>query len=110
MVDWGETLRKIKLKQGIAEDNTENDELIRLMISDAVAAVCVYCHRKDFPPPLEYLVREIVCRTIEHDNAGNVASVKRGDTQISYSTSITADSYTDRQHAAMNAYRVFRVR
>lgn len=108
MIDREETLRKIKLKQGIAEENTENDALIILMISDAVEAVCVYCHRSDFPAPLEYLIREVVCKTISDDNAGNVASIKRGDTQINYNTSITADSYTDRQRAAMNAYRTCR--
>ena len=46
MIDTGETLRKIKLKQGIPEENTDNDATLLLMVSDAMDAVCAYCHRK----------------------------------------------------------------
>lgn len=105
MIDTAETLKKIKLKQGIPEENTDNDSVVLLMISDAMDAVCAYCHRKRCPDELEYLVREIVNGAIASDNIGAIASIRRGDTQIDYNTSITVQSCTDRQIKAMNSFR-----
>lgn len=110
MIDAVETLKKIKIKQGISEENTDNDETLLLMISDAMDAICAYCHRKRCPDDLEYLVREIVIGAITADNVGTIASIKRGDTQIDYNTSITADTCTDRQIKAMNSFRILKVR
>lgn len=107
MIEIADTLHKIKVKQGIPEGNTDSDEMILLMIHDVMQAVCNYCHREPCPEGLEYLVREMVNKTIELDNGGNIASVKRGDTQITYDTTITADSFTDKQIKAMNNYRRF---
>ena len=109
MIETEVTLGKIKLKQGIAETNTDNDSIIRLMISDAMEAICVYCHRTPCPDRLEYLVREIVNSTIAADNAENIASIKRGDMQISYNTTITVDSYSPKQITAMNSFRKLRI-
>lgn len=110
MIDTEETLKKVKLKQGISQENTDNDEILRLMISDTITSICSYCHRKYCPDELEYLVREMVNNAIASENVGNVASIKRGDTQINYTTSITTDSCTDRQMKAMNSFRLFQVR
>ena len=110
MIDTEETLKRIKLKQGIPQENTDNDEILRLMISDTITAICSYCHRVYCPDGLEYLVREMVNNAISSENVGNVASIKRGDTQINYNTSITTDSCTDRQMKAMNSFRLFQVR
>lgn len=109
MIDADETLRKIKIKQGIPEENTDNDGTILLMINDAMDAICAYCHRKRCPDKLEYLVRELVNSTIASDNVGAVSSIKRGDTQITYSTSITAENCTDRQIKALNSFRIFKI-
>lgn len=109
MIEITDTLKKIKVKQGIPDDNTENDEVIILMIQDTMQAICNYCHREPCPDKLEYLIREIVNKTIEFDNGGNIASVKRGDTQINYNTAITMDSFTDKQIKAMNGYRILRI-
>jgi hypothetical protein len=110
MIDTGETLRKIKLKQGIPEENTDNDATLLLMVSDAMDAVCAYCHRKRCPDELEYLIRELVANAVAADNVGSVASIKRGDTQINYNTSITTDLCTDRQIKALNSFRIFKIR
>lgn len=109
MIEITDTLKNIKLKQGIPEDNTDNDAIITLMIQDTMQAICNYCHRESCPDKLEYLVREIVNKTIELDNAGNIASVKRGDTQINYDTAITTDSFTDKQIKAMNGFRILKI-
>ncbi|MDE5698161.1 MAG: phage head-tail connector protein [Lachnospiraceae bacterium] len=109
MIDTDETLRKIKVKQGIPEENTDNDAILLLMISDAMDAVCAYCHRKRCPDGLEYLVRELVINAVAADNVGSVASIKRGDTQINYNTSITTDFCTDRQIRALNSFRILKI-
>lgn len=110
MINTDETLRKIKIKQGIPEKNTDNDATLLLMLSDAMDAVCAYCHRKRCPDELEYLVRELVINALAADNVGSVASIRRGDTQISYNTSITTDSCTDRQIRALNSFRIMKIR
>ena len=109
MIEIAESLQKIKIKQGIPADNTDSDAVLTLMIQDTMQAVCNYCHRESCPDGLEYLVREVVNKTIELDNSGNISSVKRGDTQINYNTSITLDSFTDKQIKAMNNYRILRI-
>lgn len=110
MIDTDETLRKIKIRQGIPQENSDNDATLQLMVSDALDAICAYCHRKRCPDELEYLVRELVANAVAADNVGSVASIRRGDTQISYNTTITTDSCTDRQIKALNSYRVFKIR
>lgn len=110
MIDTNETLKKIKIKQGIPEENKDNDDLLLLMINDAMNAVCAYCHRKHCPDELEYLVRELVNGTVTSNNIGAVSSIKRGDTQITYNTSITAENCTNRQMKAMNGFRTLKVR
>lgn len=110
MIDADDTLRKIKIKQGIAEEDTGNDGTILIMISDAIDAICAYCHRKCCPDELEYLVRELVNGAIASDNIGAVSSIKRGDTQINYNTSITTDFCTDRQIKALNSFRNLKIR
>ena len=43
------------------------------------------------------------------ENGDDVASIKRGDTQINYKNTITKDSFTARQQDAMYRYRLVRV-
>lgn len=109
MIEITDTLKKIKLKQGIPEENTESDAVMNLMIQDTMQSICNYCHRGQCPDRLEYLVREIVNKTIALDNAGNVSAIKRGDTQINYDTTITIDGFTDKQIKAMNGFRMLRI-
>lgn len=92
-------------------DDTSQDEVLELMISDAVDAVLAYCHRKDLPKGLEYVVRDLVVRTVqsESEGAGDVASIKRGDTQINYTQTVTKDSFTDLEKHALDGYRRVRI-
>lgn len=55
------------------------------------------------------MVRELVVNAFNSSNEGNVTSVKRGDTQISYAEPITGAVFTDRQRSAMNRYKVIRM-
>lgn len=102
------TLEKIKeLKKITGEDA---DSVLCIMIEDAEKAIMDYCHIRACPGQLEYLVRELVMAAYDNDNGGNVASIKRGDTQINYSSAITTDSFSDRQLRLLNGYRKFRIR
>ena len=107
-------LEKIKIRLvslGILKDmeDTSQDAVLSLMISDTTDAVLAYCHRKSLPAELEYLVRDIVVRTVRADNDGNVASIKRGDTQINYVSTITTDGFDSKDIAALNSFRVLRI-
>lgn len=102
-------IRKVKIMGEIAPENMENDATIRLMLEDAMQAVRIYCHRTSVPEPLEIVVREMVHQAMGRDNGGNVASIKRGDTQINYNTPISADDFTERQKKLMNSFRKIRV-
>ena len=107
-------LKKIKIRLaalGLLPDteDTLKDGLLTLMLEDAIAAVLAYCHIKTFPESLEYLVRDLVVRTVQADNEDNVAAIKRGDTQINYVTTINKDSFSSRDIAAMNGHRIIRI-
>ena len=100
-------LEKVKLRIGV--DGEENDPVLRLMLQDAVMAVTLYCNRETFPWQLEYIVKQMVVNVYERDNEGNVASVKRGDTQINYAQTITQDDMTLQQRDICSKFRHFRV-
>lgn len=107
-------LEKLKLRLAslgmlAGRDDTSQDEVLALMVSDAADAVLAYCHRDFLPEGLEYLVRELVVRALQADGGGNVSSVKRGDTQITYTAAITKDSLTERDRHALNSYRRLRI-
>lgn len=107
-------LEKIKIRLvalGIIKDMEDGsqDAVLSLMISDATDAVLVYCHRKTLPRELEYLVRDIVVKTLRADNDGNIAAIKRGDTQINYATAITAEGFNQKEIAALNSFRRLRI-
>lgn len=102
-----ETLEKIKVLRSI--EGVEQDAVLKIMIEDANSSIKEYCHIKAVPERLEYIVRELVLATIDKDNGGNVASIKRGDTQINYTTSITADSFSAKQRNVLNGYRKLRI-
>ncbi|RKJ01295.1 hypothetical protein D7X87_20550 [bacterium D16-54] len=102
-----EILEAVKQLAGI--ETKEQDGVLQLMIEDASAAVRDYCNRKDCPPELAYVVREIVLDHYRLENEDPVASIKRGDTQISYQNTITKDQFTPRQRDAMCRYRLVKV-
>lgn len=96
-------LDTVKTLLGIT--TAESDPVLQIMIDDAQSAVRDACNRKDCPEQLDYLVRELVIQSFMLNNEGNVSSVKRGDTQINYNSTITTEAFTDRQRAAMYPYR-----
>ena len=102
-----EILEAVKQLAGI--ETKEQDGVLQLMIEDASAAVRDYCNRKDCPPELAYVVREIVLDHYRLENEDPVASIKRGDTQIRYQNTITKDQFTPRQRDAMCRYRLVKV-
>lgn len=102
-----EILKAVKQLAGIEADG--QDGVLQLMIEDASAAVRDYCNRKVCPPELSYVVREIVLDHYRMENGDDVASIKRGDTQINYQNTITKDNFTARQRDAMYRYRLVRV-
>lgn len=91
------------------EEDTSQDGVLLLMLEDAQDVVKAYCHRKDIPKGLEHVVRGLVVRGVQADNADNVSAIKRGDTQINYATAVTPDSFTEKEIKAMNSFRRFRV-
>lgn len=102
-----ETLEKIKALRSIKGE--EPDAVLQIMIEDANSSIKEYCHIKEVPDQLEYITRELVLATFDKDNGGNVASIKRGDTQINYTTFITADCFSERQKIVLNGYRKLRI-
>lgn len=96
-------LGQIKLILNI--DNEAYDEILELMIEDAIMAVLNYCNIKDLPKQLELVVREIVANSFNTQLEGNVSSIKRGDTQINYSNTIDINSFSDKQKSSMNRFR-----
>lgn len=102
------TLEKIKKVLSLPLEETGQDDILNIMVGDAEDAVKGYCHIRKVPESLEFIVRELVVSSFRSDNGGNVASIKRGDTQINYSTAITAESFTERHLKVLNGYRKLR--
>lgn len=100
-------LAEVKALLGIGSD--AEDAVLQIMIEDARSAVRDYCNRKDCPEQLDYVVRELVITSFLSNNEGNVASVKRGDTQISYANPITAAAFSEKQRAVLARYKKIRL-
>lgn len=99
-------LAAVKTLLGITTE--DQDAVLQLMIDDAKAAVRDYCHRKDCPEQLDHVVRELVIDAYTESTEGRIESVRSGDTQISYCSTITGNSFTERQRSVMNRYRKIR--
>lgn len=91
------------------EEDTSQDGVLLLMLEDAQDAVKAYCHRKDIPKGLEHVVRGLVVRGVQADNVDNVSAIKRGDTQINYTTTMTSDSFTEKEIKVLNSFRKLRM-
>ena len=113
MIDTEGMLKKIKVRLGISPETTEHDEVLRLMLEDAVMMIRIFCNRDVFPVQLEYVARQIVVNAFYKENGDNVASIKRGDTQITYTDTISNDDMRSEEHTSelqspnSNAYDVF---
>lgn len=109
MIDKEEMLRKIKLRIWNTEEETEHDAVLRLMLEDAIRVILTYCNRTVFPVQLEYVARQMVVSAFRRDNGDNVSSIKRGDTQITYTDTISRDDMTQEQRELCNRYRRLRM-
>lgn len=87
---------------------TEHDEVLRLMLEDAVIMIRIFCNRDIFPVQLEYVARQIVVNAFYKENGDNVASIKRGDTQITYTETISKDDMTQEHRELCRKYRRMR--
>ncbi len=105
-INMEDMLSKVKSRIEVGSD--ENDTILRQMIEDAVMAITLFCNRKVFPWQLEYIARQMVVNAFRRENGENVASIKRGDTQITYSNMITQDSMTQDQKDICCKFRRFR--
>lgn len=106
MVNLDAMLEKVKIRIGV--DGKENDPVLRLMLDDAVMAVTLFCNRQVFPWQLEYVARQMVVNAYERENGDNVAAVKRGDTQINYTSTISMADMTQEQQDICCKFRHFR--
>ena len=108
MINKEETLKKIKLRIGIGNEEAEHDEVLRLMLDDAVTVIKLFCNREIFPDQLEYVARQMVVNAFGKENGENVASIKRGDTQITYTETISREDLTQEHRDLCCKYRVMR--
>lgn len=98
-------LEKVKIMLGIKQNDTSCDDVLNLMLEDAATAVLNYCRIKKLPKELEAVVREIVANKHKSIEVDNVESVKRGDTEVTYSEAIGIKDFTDIQKASLNRFR-----
>lgn len=67
-----------------------SDTTLSFALSKARAAALAYCRRTDVPDGMRYVIIDMAAEDIKTSlNAGNVQSVKMGDTQYTY----TGDCY-----------------
>lgn len=97
-----------KVKSRIDVEGNENDITLRQMLEDAVMAITLFCNRKVFPWQLEYIARQMVVNVFQRENGDNVAAIKRGDTQITYTSMITQNDMTQEQKDICCKFRRFR--
>jgi len=109
MPDLLQMLEKVKARIGIPGDETANDAVLIQMLEDAVMAITLFCNRSVFPYQLEYVARQMVFAAFDRENGDHVAAIKRGDTQITYSSVITENSMTMEQRDICCKFRRFRV-
>lgn len=109
MLDVNDMLQKVKARIGLSESE-EQDVLLLQMLEDAMASITLFCNRSVFPWQLEYVARAMAVNEFLKENGECVAAIKRGDTQITYANTITAESMTQEQRDICCKFRRFRVR
>ncbi|MCX4273956.1 MAG: phage head-tail connector protein [Acetatifactor sp.] len=109
MIDMDGMLKKVKIRIGIRPEETGHDEVLLLMLEDAVTMIRIFCNRDVFPVQLEYVARQMVVNAFYKENGENVASIKRGDTQITYTETISRDDMTQEYRELCCRYRRMRI-
>jgi len=99
-----------KAKKILGIENGENDFVLEWMLRDAIQAILDYCRIRRLPKQLEDLAVGIMVRQFNFENGGNISSIKRGDTTLSYGGTIGIEDFTDKDKRRLNAYRRFVMR
>lgn len=90
-------LNKIKLLADIKDDS--QDALLSLLIEQTMIKVQNYCNREDVPAGLEPVIIDMVVNQynmrVSAASGGTVESIKRGDTEIKYGSTSSANNETD---------------
>lgn len=84
--------------------------MLEWILKDAIQAVLDYCHLSVLPEALKTFVVLLVVRKFNAENSGNIASIKRGDTSISYNEPLSTSEFTPLEISRLNAYRRFIMR
>lgn len=89
-------------------------EVEDIVVSDVIVASKVYCNIKEVPKEMEPFIRKKVKMVLEYEAASDgsifdVASIKEGDTSISYSSNITRDTVYGLSDADKKVLREWRV-
>jgi len=106
--DFADLLANFKKILGI--DGDDNDFMLGWILRDSIQAVLDYCRIKRLPQTLYDFVLGIATRQFNFDNGGAVASIKRGDTTVSYGGTIGIEDFTSKDQRRLNAYRRFVMR
>lgn len=104
-----EMLKKIKLRLGLSEKEGEYDDVLSLMLEDAIMEIKIFCNRDVFPMQLEYVARQMVVNAFYKENGENVASIRRGDMQITYSETISREDLSQEHKDICAKYRMLRM-
>lgn len=86
-----DSLIKLKIKLGLDTSDTEYDEVLTTLWSDAEYEVLNYTNRDELLPRMEGIVRDIVgiyFDRCKNEVSANVTSINQGDISVSYDTDI----------------------
>ncbi|UZQ49855.1 phage head-tail connector protein [Clostridium kluyveri] len=108
-------LENIKMLLGISDDDTSKDKLINYYINIITTKVLKYCKLDELVSGLNQFIENKVFSIIKSmDNtAGDVKSVQRGDTTISYNqqkTPFETVELTASEKEELDEYKVRKVR
>lgn len=108
-------LGNVKMLLGIADDDTSKDKLINYYIGIITTKVLKHCKLPKLVPELNQFIENKVFSIMKSmDNtAGDVKSVQRGDTTISYNSQATqseAIQLTASEKEELDEYKARKVR
>ncbi|MGN7402742.1 phage head-tail connector protein [Cytobacillus praedii] len=85
------------IKAKIPAENLPSDKLLNMYIEEVGQSILTFCNRTDIPAELNFVYANMIIDLIASENNKTnpeanrvVTSIKEGDTQISYGSSISA--------------------
>lgn len=86
-----EILQKAKILLNLGSDSHPDDAALEIFIGSAKNKALNYCNRDDLTPAIESVVLDVAMHSFNewqnnrnNGNTGDVNSIKRGDTEITY--------------------------